>query len=56
MGLMLMSVTDETDALRLALACLSPFVLDQYRAGKATLELLQAFTLTNDHAAQEHRC
>jgi ParB family transcriptional regulator, chromosome partitioning protein len=39
---------------RLALACLNPFVLDQYRAGKATLELLQAFTLTNDHAAQEH--
>jgi ParB family chromosome partitioning protein len=38
---------------RLALARLSPVILDYYRQGQATLELLQAFTLTSDHAAQE---
>ena len=38
---------------RLALARLSPVILNYYRQGQATLELLQAFTLTSDHAAQE---
>ena len=38
---------------RLALARLSPTLMDQYRAGNATLDLLQAFTLTGDHALQE---
>ena len=40
-------------ARRLALARLSPTLMDQYRAGNATLDLLQAFTLTGDHALQE---
>lgn len=39
---------------RLALTRLSPFLLDQYRKGKATLELLQAFTLSSNHAQQEN--
>ena len=38
---------------RLALARLSPVLLDKYRAGQATLDVLQAFTITADHAAQE---
>ena len=38
---------------RLALARLSPVLLDKYRTGEATLDVLQAFTLTSDHATQE---
>lgn len=38
---------------RLALARVSPVLLDKYRAGEMNLELLQAFTLTDDHATQE---
>ena len=38
---------------RLALARLSPVLLDKYRTGQATLDVLQAFTLSADHAAQE---
>lgn len=38
---------------RLALARVSPMLLKQYRLGEINLELLQAFTLTDDHVAQE---
>ncbi len=38
---------------RLALARVSPVLLKQYRSGEIDLELLQAFTLTDDHATQE---
>lgn len=38
---------------RLALARVSPVLLEKYRAGEMNLELLQAFTITGDHAAQE---
>jgi ParB family transcriptional regulator, chromosome partitioning protein len=38
---------------RLALARVSPVLLAKYRAGDLNLELLQAFTLTDDHEAQE---
>ena len=38
---------------RLALARVSPALLDKYRAGEMNLELLQAFTLSDDHTVQE---
>lgn len=38
---------------RLALARVSPVLLDKYRTGEMNLELLQAFTLTDDHGTQE---
>ena len=38
---------------RLALARVSPVLLQHYRDQLLSLELLQAFTLTDDHAAQE---
>ena len=38
---------------RLALARLSPALWTAYEAGEMTLEVLQAFTLTADHATQE---
>jgi len=38
---------------RLALARVSPNLIDRYREGELNLELLQAFTLTDDHDAQE---
>ncbi len=41
---------------RLALARVSPILLAKYREGELNLELLQAFTLTDDHEAQEALC
>jgi ParB family chromosome partitioning protein len=38
---------------RLALARVSPVLLAEFRSGAINLELLQAFTLTDDHATQE---
>jgi ParB family chromosome partitioning protein len=38
---------------RLALADVSPVLLEKCEAGEISLAILQAFTLTNDHAAQE---
>jgi ParB family transcriptional regulator, chromosome partitioning protein len=38
---------------RLKLARVSPKVFDAYRAGDLTLEQVQAFTVTDDHASQE---
>jgi ParB family chromosome partitioning protein len=38
---------------RLALARVSPRLFDLYRAGTVSLDILQAFTLTDDHALQE---
>ena len=38
---------------RLALARVSPALIQQYREGKLNLDVLQAFTLTDDHARQE---
>jgi ParB family chromosome partitioning protein len=38
---------------RLKLANVSPKILDEYRAGKATLEQLQVLALVEDHARQE---
>ena len=38
---------------RLALARVSPALLDKYRAGEMNLELLQAFTLSDDHTVQD---
>lgn len=38
---------------RIALARVSPKLISKYRKGEMTLELLQAFTLTDDHSAQE---
>ncbi len=38
---------------RLALARLSPVLIQHYRKGSANLDLLQAFTLTSDHSFQE---
>lgn len=38
---------------RLKLANISPKLLDEYRAGKATLEQLQVLALVDDHARQE---
>ena len=46
-------VTEAVVSRRLALARVSPFLLAKYRAGELNLELLQAFTVSEDHAAQE---
>ena len=46
-------VADSTVRKRLALARVSPRIFDLYRAGTIDLEVLQAFTLTDDHALQE---
>ena len=37
---------------RLRFGNLAPELLDAYRANKATLEVLQAFTITSDHERQ----
>jgi ParB family chromosome partitioning protein len=39
---------------RLKLARVSPVVFEAYRSGQLTLELVQAFAVSDDHAAQEH--
>lgn len=46
-------VTESVVAKRLKLGRLSPGVLDAYRAGDIGLEEAQAFTIVDDHAAQE---
>jgi ParB family chromosome partitioning protein len=46
-------VTEAVVSRRLALARVSPLLLAQYRAGEINLDLLQAFTVSSDHAAQE---
>jgi ParB family transcriptional regulator, chromosome partitioning protein len=46
-------VTESVVSRRLALARVSPLLLAKYRAGELNLELLQAFTVSEDHAAQE---
>ena len=46
-------VTEAVVNRRLALARVSPTLLQKYREGEMNLELLQSFTLTGDHEAQE---
>lgn len=46
-------VTEAVVLRRIALARVSPTLLSRYRNGELNLELLQAFTLTDDHSAQE---
>lgn len=46
-------VTEAVVLRRIALARISPKLLAKYRNGELNLELLQAFTLTDDHNAQE---
>lgn len=46
-------VTEAVVLRRIALARVSPKLLSKYRDGVLNLELLQAFTLTDDHSAQE---
>lgn len=46
-------VTEAVVLRRIALARVSPTLLSKYRNGELNLELLQAFTLTDDHSAQE---
>ena len=46
-------VTEAVVLRRIALARISPLLLAAYRAGELNLELLQAFTLTDDHSVQE---
>jgi len=46
-------VTEAVVLRRIALARISPLLLAAYRAGELNLELLQAFTLTDDHSTQE---
>ncbi len=46
-------VTEAVVSRRLALARVSPVLLEEYRSGRINLELLQAFTLTDDHNIQE---
>ena len=41
---------------RLALARVSPALLQQYRDGNLNLDILQAFTLTDDHAMNRSAC
>jgi ParB family chromosome partitioning protein len=38
---------------RLKLACVSPKLIDLYRRGEMTLQHIMAFTVSDDHAAQE---
>lgn len=45
--------TDKHIKQRLKLANVSPKLLEEYRAGKATLEQMQALALVDDHAFQE---
>lgn len=45
-------VTEQFVKQRLKLAAVSPKLIDEYRAGKMTLEQLQAFTVTGDHERQ----
>jgi ParB family chromosome partitioning protein len=45
-------VTETFVKQRMKLAAVSPALLEVYRAGKMTLEQLQAFTVTDDHARQ----
>ncbi|HTU47456.1 MAG TPA: ParB N-terminal domain-containing protein [Bryobacteraceae bacterium] len=47
-------VTQEVVMRRLALARVHPSLIKQYRKGALTLELLQAFTLTDNHDLQQH--
>lgn len=46
-------VTDAVVSRRLALARVSPFLLRKYGDGLINLDLLQAFTMTDDHATQQ---
>jgi ParB family chromosome partitioning protein len=46
-------VAESTVRKRLALARVSSVIFAAYRAGELDLEALQAFTITDDHAAQE---
>ncbi len=46
-------VTEAVVLRRIALARVSPVLISKYRNGELNLELLQAFTLTDDHEAQE---
>jgi ParB family transcriptional regulator, chromosome partitioning protein len=46
-------VTEAVVSRRLALSRVSPLLLARYRAGEINLDLLQAFTISSDHAAQE---
>ncbi len=39
---------------RLKLATVSPRLMEVYKSGEMTLDQLTAFTITDDHAAQEH--
>jgi ParB family chromosome partitioning protein len=47
------NVTPEAVTRRLALARVSPKVIAKYRDGKLSLDVVQALTLTSDHALQE---
>lgn len=46
-------MSENTVTKRLALAEISPALLQKYRDGELTLDVLQAFTLTDDHTRQE---
>jgi ParB family chromosome partitioning protein len=46
-------ISELTVQKRLALARVSPVLIQKYREGEMTLELLQAFTISDDHQAQE---
>lgn len=46
-------VGESTVAKRLKLANVSPKIIQDFRAGKCSLSQLQAFTITDDHKAQE---
>jgi ParB family transcriptional regulator, chromosome partitioning protein len=46
-------VSEAVVSRRLALARVSPKLLHKYRAGEMNLDLLQAFTVTDDHTTQE---
>ncbi|MGH9771344.1 MAG: ParB/RepB/Spo0J family partition protein [Candidatus Acidiferrales bacterium] len=46
-------VTEAVVLRRIALARVSPALRSKYRTGEMNLELLQSFTLTDDHVAQE---
>src|SRR5271166_1201436 len=56
-------VAEATVTKRMKLGRVSPVILDAYRAGDLSLEQVQAFTVSDDHEAQErvwseggHRC
>jgi ParB family transcriptional regulator, chromosome partitioning protein len=46
-------VTEAVVKQRLKLACVSPSLIEAYRDGKMTLQHIMAFTVTDDHEAQE---